>query len=233
VESLAKGYQDPHFVEPKPSFLLKLRQADVLITVGLQLEIGWLPPLITKAATRASRSARAAILTLRSLPRFSTFRRARHPRHGRRSPARNPHYCSIPTMAGGLPRLCAEVWRTRSPDVAYFQQRFQDFDKRLSAPSRSGKQKWRPTKGGSWSLITTRSPISQALSFERDWIHRAASRHSADPSHTIELIGLMKRENCKLAIVEPYFDLKTPTASARRPERKSWFICRRWPERNR
>src|SRR5258708_27314715 len=49
VESIAKGYQDPHFVEAKPSFLLKLRQADVLITVGLQLEIGWLPPLITQS----------------------------------------------------------------------------------------------------------------------------------------------------------------------------------------
>src|SRR5213080_5050696 len=49
VESLAKGYQDPHFVEPKPSFLLKLRQADLLIVVGLQLEIGWLPPLITQS----------------------------------------------------------------------------------------------------------------------------------------------------------------------------------------
>src|SRR6058998_521681 len=48
VESIAKGYQDPHFVEAKPSFLLKLRQADVLISVGLQLEIGWLPPLITQ-----------------------------------------------------------------------------------------------------------------------------------------------------------------------------------------
>lgn len=43
VESIAKGYQDPHFVEAKPSFLLKLRQADLLIVVGLQLEIGWLP----------------------------------------------------------------------------------------------------------------------------------------------------------------------------------------------
>ena len=39
VEAIAKGYQDPHFVEAKPSFLLKLRQADVLIVVGLQLEI--------------------------------------------------------------------------------------------------------------------------------------------------------------------------------------------------
>src|SRR3981189_1095595 len=49
VESMAKGYQDPHFVEAKPSFLLKLRQADLLIAVGLQLEIGWLPPLITQS----------------------------------------------------------------------------------------------------------------------------------------------------------------------------------------
>src|SRR6202165_5614270 len=48
VESIAKGYQDPHFVEAKPSFLLKLRQADLLMVVGLQLEIGWLPPLITQ-----------------------------------------------------------------------------------------------------------------------------------------------------------------------------------------
>src|ERR1051326_8861229 len=48
VESIAKGYQDPHFVEAKPSFLLKLRQADLLISVGLDLEIGWLPPLITQ-----------------------------------------------------------------------------------------------------------------------------------------------------------------------------------------
>src|SRR5437868_6757101 len=47
VESVAKGYQDPHFVEAKPSFLLKLRKADLLISVGLDLEIGWLPPLIT------------------------------------------------------------------------------------------------------------------------------------------------------------------------------------------
>src|SRR5678809_1384947 len=48
VNSIAKGYQDPHFVEAKPSFLLMLRLADVLISVGLDLEIGWLPPLITQ-----------------------------------------------------------------------------------------------------------------------------------------------------------------------------------------
>src|SRR5216684_9405757 len=49
VESIAKGYQDPHFVEAKPSFLLKLQKADLLAVVGLQLEIGWLPPLQTQS----------------------------------------------------------------------------------------------------------------------------------------------------------------------------------------
>src|SRR5260370_13159105 len=49
VESVARGYQDPHFVEAKPSFLLKLRHADLLVVVGLELEIGWLPPLISQS----------------------------------------------------------------------------------------------------------------------------------------------------------------------------------------
>ena len=50
VESIARGYQDPHFVDPKPSFLLKLSKAELLIVVGLELEIGWLPPLITQSS---------------------------------------------------------------------------------------------------------------------------------------------------------------------------------------
>src|ERR1700704_5067756 len=49
VESIARGYQDPHFVEAKPSFILKLQKADVLVAVGRELEIGWLPPLLTQS----------------------------------------------------------------------------------------------------------------------------------------------------------------------------------------
>src|SRR5256885_1692177 len=49
VTAIAKGYQDPHFVEPKPSFLLLLRNADLLEVVGLELEIGWLPPLLDQS----------------------------------------------------------------------------------------------------------------------------------------------------------------------------------------
>src|ERR1035437_1360286 len=49
IDSLAKGYQDPHFVEAKPSFILKLQKADVLVCVGRELEIGWLPPLMQQS----------------------------------------------------------------------------------------------------------------------------------------------------------------------------------------
>src|SRR6266571_3142408 len=49
IDSIAKGYQDPHFVEAKPSFILKLQKADILILVGRELEIGWLPPLIQQS----------------------------------------------------------------------------------------------------------------------------------------------------------------------------------------
>ena len=49
VEALARGYQDPHFVDAKPSFILKLQKADLLVVVGRDLEIGWLPPLIQQS----------------------------------------------------------------------------------------------------------------------------------------------------------------------------------------
>src|SRR6185503_17025800 len=49
VESISRGYQDPHFVEAKPSFILKLQKADVLVTVSREMEIGWLPPLIQQS----------------------------------------------------------------------------------------------------------------------------------------------------------------------------------------
>ena len=43
VKSLGKGYQNPHYVDAKPSYIVDLNKADMLIYVGLDLEIGWLP----------------------------------------------------------------------------------------------------------------------------------------------------------------------------------------------
>src|ERR1700752_896134 len=46
---LAKPTEDPHFVDARPSFVVSLRNADVLIDGGAELELGWLPPLLQNA----------------------------------------------------------------------------------------------------------------------------------------------------------------------------------------
>ena len=53
VFAIATGYQNPHFVDPKPSYILKLSRADLFVTVGLDLETGWVPPLLNSARNAA------------------------------------------------------------------------------------------------------------------------------------------------------------------------------------
>src|SRR5713226_5393350 len=133
VESIAKGYQDPHFVEAKPSFLLKLRQADLLIVVGLQLEIGWLPPLITQSGNPRIQvgapgyfdaSQFAEIL---EIPTGTTTRA-----EGDVHPLGNPHYWLDPDnglrIAKGIATKLIEMDPT---DAAYFAQRYDSFEQRL------------------------------------------------------------------------------------------------------
>src|SRR6266545_427551 len=57
--ALSRGYQDPHFVEPKPSFILKLSRADLLVVAGLELEIGYLPPLLDQSRNEKIRPGAA------------------------------------------------------------------------------------------------------------------------------------------------------------------------------
>ncbi len=63
VESLSRGAQDPHFVDANPILAVKLRAADLLIDVGLDLEVGWLPPLVTQSRNAAIQPGGARRLT--------------------------------------------------------------------------------------------------------------------------------------------------------------------------
>ncbi len=215
VESLAKGYQDPHFVEPKPSFLLKLRQADVLISVGLQLEIGWLPPLITQSGNARIQVGATGYLDASQFAEIldvptGPVTRAMGDVH----PLGNPHYWLDPDNGRRIARGFAQKFgELDPPDAAYFQQRFQDFDKRLSAAEQKWDAAMAPYKGR--KLVTYHNSFPNfAKHFHLNVIGYVEPRPGIPPtpSHTIELIGLMKRENCKLVLVEPYFDLKTPNS---------------------
>jgi zinc/manganese transport system substrate-binding protein len=218
VESIAKGYQDPHFVEAKPSFLLKLRQADLLIAVGLQLEIGWLPPLITQSGNPRIQVAALGYLDASQFAEIleipqGTVTRAEGDVH----PLGNPHYWLDPDngrrIARGIANKLADM---DTADGAFFQQRFQDFEKRLLAAEQKWDAEMKPYRGR--KVVTYhRSLPNFAKHFGLDVIGYVEPRPGIPPtpSHTLELIQLMKRENCKIILVEPYFDLKTPQSIAR------------------
>ncbi len=213
VESIAKGYQDPHFVEAKPSFLLKLRHADVLVVVGLDLEIGWLPPLITQSGNPHIQPASAGYLDASQFAEIlekpeGPVSRAMGDVH----PLGNPHYWLDPEngrrVAKGIAGKLAEL---DPADGAYFQQRFQDFDKRLTAAEQNWDAQMKPYRAR--KVVTYhKSWPNFAKHFGLDVVGYIEPRPGIPPTpgHTIELIQQMKRDNVKVIMVEPYFDLKTP-----------------------
>jgi zinc/manganese transport system substrate-binding protein len=218
VESIAKGYQDPHFVEAKPSFLLKLRQADLLITVGLQLEIGWLPPLITQSGNSRIQVGANGYLDASQFAEIldvptGAVSRAMGDVH----PLGNPHYWLDPENGRRVAKgIAAKLGELDPSDNAYFQQRFQDFDKRLTAAEQKWDAAMKPYRGR--KVVTYHNSLPNfAKHFGLNVIAYVEPRPGIPPtpSHTIELIGQMKRENCKIIMVEPYFDLKTPNSVAR------------------
>src|SRR5215472_14388527 len=146
VEAMAKGFQDAHFVEAKPSFLLKLRNADLLILVGLDLEIGWLPPLITQSGNGRIQPGSPGYLDASQFAEILEIPQAAVTRaEGDVHPLGNPHYWLDPDNGRRIARgIAAKLGDMDPQDAAYFQQRYQDFDKRLAEAEKSGLRKWRP-----------------------------------------------------------------------------------------
>lgn len=218
VESLARGYQDPHFVEPKPSFILKLNRADLLIAVGRELEIGWLPPLINQSRNSKLQPGAAgyldASLTVRILELPSgQITRAMGDVH----PLGNPHYWLDPgngrRIAQAIEKKLAEL---RPGDAGYFSARYKDFDARLAGAEKRWDVMMAPYKG--FRVVTYhRSWPNFAERFGLDVVGYVEPRPGIppSPSHTLELIQEMKRLGVKIIFVEPYFDLKTPDAVSR------------------
>lgn len=218
VLAIARGYQDPHFVEAKPSFLLNLRKADLLVVVGLQLEIGWLPPLINQCGNPKVQPAAPGYFDASQFAEILEIPTAQVSRAmGDVHPLGNPHYWLDPKnglrVAGGL----AQKFSQLSPgDATYFQQRLEDFRKRMAAAEQRWDDQMKPYRGRkvityhqSWPNFIKRFGLQVA-----DYVEPRPGIPPS-PAHVVELISLMKRQNVKLILVEPYFDLKTPQSVAR------------------
>src|SRR5260221_5847560 len=117
VESLGKGYQDPHFVEPKPSVMLFLNRADLLIYVGLELEIGWLPPLVLGSRNPKIQSGELGNLDCsRAIPVLDVPTTKVDRSMGDSHPQGNPHYWLPPGNAKIIAQEIAQRLGDLDPD---------------------------------------------------------------------------------------------------------------------
>ena len=221
VESMAKGYQDPHFVEAKPSFLLRLRQADLLVVVGLQLEIGWLPPLIAQSGNSRIQPGANGYLDasqfaeILEIPQGSITRAM-----GDVHPLGNPHYWLDPDNGRRVAKGFAAKFTELDPeDAGYFQQHFQDFDRRLGEAEKKWDAETKPFRGRKVVTYHNSAP-NFAKHFGLDVVGFVEPRPGIPPtpSHTFELSNMMKRDHVKVIMVEPYFDRKTPDSIARQTD---------------
>ena len=215
IESIAKGYQDPHFVEAKPSFILKLQRADLLIVVGRELEIGWLPPLITQSRNSRIQPGAEGYLDASMQVQILDIPQGQITRAmGDVHPLGNPHYWLDPENGKRIGKeIAGKLSQLRPNDRAVFEQRLTDFTSRLDQAEKRWLAAMAPYKGT--KMVTYhRSFPNFAERFGLDIVGYVEPRPGIPPTpqHTLDLINEMKRLNVKLVLVEPYFDMKTPNS---------------------
>jgi len=217
ADSIARGYQDPHFVEAKPSYIQKLQKTDLLLTVGLQLEIGWLPPLITQSRNPKIQPGAAGYMDMSKYCQILEIPQGPVSRaQGDVHPLGNPHYWLDPENGRRIAKALADQFSSMQPaSAAAFAQRYADFDKRLTAAQKGWEARLAPYKGRkvityhrSWPNFCERFGLVVV-----DYVEPKPGIPPT-PQHTLDVINTMKRENIKLIMVEPYFDLKAPNKIA-------------------
>jgi zinc/manganese transport system substrate-binding protein len=218
IESIAKGYQDPHFVEAKPSFILKLQKADVLIVVGRDLEIGWLPPLVQQSRNGKIQPGAEGYLDASLGARILEMPTGQITRaEGDVHPLGNPHYWLDPENGKRIAKEIADKFdQLRPNDRAYFDQRLNDFTTRLDTAEKRWLAMMAPYKGTKVVTYHRSFPnFSERFGLEIIGYVEPRPGIPPTPQHTLDLMNEMKRQMVKIVMVEPYFDLKTPEAIGR------------------
>jgi zinc/manganese transport system substrate-binding protein len=210
VTSLSRGYQDPHFVEAKPSLVLALNRADALVYVGLDLEVGWLPPLVQQSRNGRIQRGQAGNIDASSSIRPEDVPAV--PSDQLRSmgdihPLGNPHYWIPPKNARAVARLIAtRLTALDAAGAATYQAALAKFEARLAAK----EKEW---EAGAASLRGTR-----IVTFHKSWSYVARwlglqevgtiePKPGVPPaaSHTAQLVELMKNSGVKLVVVESFY----------------------------
>ena len=217
VFAIATGFQNPHFVDPKPSYILKLSKADMFVTVGLDLEIGWVPPLLNSA--RNGNIVKGGIgyvdastnVPLLQVP--SSVSRAEGDIHiyG------NPHYWLDPIRAKIIAQNIFDGFvRLDREDEPYFRENLKNFNEKLDAKIREWTAKMAPYKGtkiiayhNEWPYFEERFGL-QIVDFLEP-----KPGIPPTPSQLAKVINEMKRDKIRVIISSPYFTAESAALVAR------------------
>jgi len=241
VVSLGKGYQDPHFVEPKPSLMVDLNKADLLVFVGLDLEIGWLPPLVLGSRNPKIQNGELGSLDCsRAIPVVDVPTTKIDRSMGDIHPLGNPHYWLPPANAKIIAKEIASRLGQLDPEgAATYQKRLADFQARVDAAEKS----WQPliAKVHGDKVVT----YHQSWSYVSSWLGLKEIGYlepkpgiPPDPQHLLRLIQAMRAEKVKVLLVEDFYNQNTaqlvaskagakmltlPTDVGATPEVRNWF----------
>lgn len=212
VESIAKGFQDPHYVEAKPSYMRLVNQARLLFHVGLQLEIGWLPLLV-----QGARNARLVQVELSQ--GISVLDRPTGPisrAQGDVHPEGNPHYWLDPRNGVIMARRVAQELKTLLPsDGATFEKNLKAFESDLSRRRQKWEERMAPFRGA--EVVA----YHKEWQYPGQWLGISIADYVEDkpgippsPRHLESLIQTMRRRKIKAVLTSNFVSPTVPQAVA-------------------
>ena len=210
VSAMAKPTEDSHFVDARPSFVVQLRDADVLIDGGAELEIGWLPPLLQNARNpkievgKPGRVQASQGVRLMNIPTNAT--RAAGDVHS----LGNPHFVVDPIIAKTVALHIAQALSALdAPNAAAYDANYKKFEATINAKLQEWGAAMLPFKGqsvvayhDSWVYFAHRFGLNI------DTFLEPKPGIPPSPSHLAEVIEKMKAQKIKAVIVEPFHDRK-------------------------
>jgi zinc/manganese transport system substrate-binding protein len=211
VTTLGKPTEDPHFVDAKPSFIVKLNRADVVVEGGAELEIGWLPALLDQARnSKIVNGAPGHISCSKDVPLLdipTTLDRSRGDIHA----AGNPHYIIAPSNAKIVAKNIADGFCAIDPKSAdVYRANLKMFDDEIDAKLAVWHQKLAPFQGQSIVAYHDSWPyFAKEFGLKIDLFLEPKPGIPPTPAHLADVIVKMKEENARVIIVDPYLNRKT------------------------
>lgn len=209
---IGEGFQDPHFIEAKPSFVLQLQKADVWAFVGLDLEIGWMSLLLDGARNARIKAGGSGYLDVsRAIPVLDMVRGNLDRSQGDVHPLGNPHYWLDPQNG----RRIAELFRVKFDELdpksaAVYDANARTFTARLDAAEKAWAADLAVIKGKpvvawhtSWRYFAEYTGMNIVGFME------PKPGVPPSPSHLAGLIATMKQTGAKVIVMEPYYDRRT------------------------